>query len=339
MNNSKVICIGEALVDRLGTPGGNPALDKDFDDLLGGAPANVACGLSKLGVDVAFLGSLGNDSIGKEFCDLFTSLGINISGIQLNDELPTRIVLVHRDIKGERSFGGFVGGPNNSFADQKLNLQKIKSIWPSLSKGASWLLLGTIPFASESSRQAVTWVLENARKNNLNIAIDLNWRPTFWDSSLNPDSPPNFETCSFLKPFLEQASLLKLAKEEALWFFNNDNPIDIAESLSNRPSVIVTDGAQPIRWLLGAFSGETKVISSSASVVDTTGAGDSFTAGIISQLSTHSFYPRNKLEAEKIIRFAAACGALVCGGKGAIDPQPSSSEVEKLLASLEDDMI
>ena len=48
MNNFKVICIGEALVDSLGTPGGNPALDKDFDDLLGGAPANVACGLSKL---------------------------------------------------------------------------------------------------------------------------------------------------------------------------------------------------------------------------------------------------------------------------------------------------
>ena len=63
MNNFKVICIGEALVDRLGTPGGNPALDKNFDDMLGGAPANVACGLSKLGVDVVFLGSLGNDSI------------------------------------------------------------------------------------------------------------------------------------------------------------------------------------------------------------------------------------------------------------------------------------
>ena len=85
MHNPKVICIGEALVDRLGTPDGNPAMDKDFDDLLGGAPANVACGLSKLGVDVAFLGSLGNHSIGKEFCDLFTSLGINISGIQLNN--------------------------------------------------------------------------------------------------------------------------------------------------------------------------------------------------------------------------------------------------------------
>ncbi len=339
MNNSKVICIGEALVDRLGNPGGTPSLDNGFDDLLGGAPANVACGLSKLGVDVAFLGGLGNDSIGKEFCNLFTSLGVNISGLQLNDEFPTRIVLVHRDMKGERSFGGFVGGSNNSFADQKLNLQRIKSIWHSLSKESSWLLTGTIPFASESSREAVTWILENARKNNLNIAIDVNWRPTFWGPSLDPDSPPNFEICSLLKPFLEQASLLKLAKEEALWFFNSENPIDISESLLNKPSVIVTDGAQPIRWVLGDFSGTTEAISPSSLVVDTTGAGDSFTAGIISQLLTSPFCPRNKLDANHIIRFAAACGALVCGGKGAIDPQPSSSVVENFLASLEEDMI
>ena len=122
-------------------------MDKDFDDFLGGAPANVACGLSKLGVDAAFLGSLGNDSIGKEFCDLFTSLGINISGIQLNNEFPTRIVLVHRDIKGERSFGGFVGGECQDFADQNLDLDDLKKTLPLVLHQSSWLLLGTIPMA------------------------------------------------------------------------------------------------------------------------------------------------------------------------------------------------
>ncbi len=335
MNNPKVICIGEALIDRLGLPGGNPALDKDVDDCLGGAPANVACALSNLGVDAAFLGGLGNDFIGKEFFDLFTSRGVNTSGIQLNDKLPTRIVLVHRDINGERSFGGFIGRSNNLFADQELNLNKIKMIWPSLTKNATWVLIGTIPFASESSREAVTWVFENAKRNNLNIAIDLNWRPTFWDSSFDSDSPPTFQISSLLKPFFKQASLLKLAKEEAICFFNSDDPISISESLPNRPSVIVTDGAQPIGWILGDFSGYTEAVCPSK-VVDTTGAGDCFTAGIISQLLTHSLYPKNNLEADKIIRFAAACGALVCGGKGAIDPQPSSSEVDKLLASLDE---
>ena len=83
MNNSKVICFGEALVDRLGPLGGDPTFDKPIQDCLGGAPANVACGLSRLGVDVAFIGCLGNDLIGQEFINLFSSREINISGLQV----------------------------------------------------------------------------------------------------------------------------------------------------------------------------------------------------------------------------------------------------------------
>ncbi len=337
MRNPKVICIGEALVDRLGKQGGDPVLDNDFEDCLGGAPANVACGLSNLDVDVAFLGGIGNDPIGKEFFNLFDLRGVNISGLQFKQELPTRIVLVYRDIQGERSFGGFVGGFNNIFADQCLDLDKIKLLWPSLSKEASCLLLGTIALASESSRKGVKWAMENAIRNGLKIIIDLNWRPTFWDSCLDSNTPPSKEICSLIKSFLEKASLLKLAKEEALWFFQSCDPIKISESLSNKPNVIVTDGAQPIRWLLGDFSGITEAISPPV-VVDTTGAGDSFTAGLIAQLLEYSFDPGSKFNAEKIIRFAAACGALVCSGNGAIEPQPSFQEVDRFLTSLEEDI-
>ena len=54
----EVICFGEALVDRLGPLGGDPLVDSPVEDCLGGAPANVACGLAKLGTKVAFLGCL-----------------------------------------------------------------------------------------------------------------------------------------------------------------------------------------------------------------------------------------------------------------------------------------
>ena len=49
----RVLCLGEALVDRLGPPGGDPATDLPCDDRLGGAPANVACGLARLGTPAA----------------------------------------------------------------------------------------------------------------------------------------------------------------------------------------------------------------------------------------------------------------------------------------------
>ena len=60
---SVVVCLGEALIDRLGPPGGDPAVDRPVDDRLGGAPANVACGLARLGTPVAFVGRLGQDAI------------------------------------------------------------------------------------------------------------------------------------------------------------------------------------------------------------------------------------------------------------------------------------
>ncbi|MFZ9947815.1 MAG: PfkB family carbohydrate kinase, partial [Vulcanococcus sp.] len=68
----QVICLGEALVDRLGPLGGDPvsAGPEQCDDRLGGAPANVACALARLGTPAAFVGRLGSDPIGVAFQQL-----------------------------------------------------------------------------------------------------------------------------------------------------------------------------------------------------------------------------------------------------------------------------
>ncbi len=99
MKSKKVICMGEALMDRLGPLGGDPSLDLPVIDCFGGAPANVACALSRLGVDVSFVGSLGNDHFGENFKNLFIQRGINTTGLQQDDLRPTRIVLVRRERK------------------------------------------------------------------------------------------------------------------------------------------------------------------------------------------------------------------------------------------------
>ena len=331
MNNSKVICFGEALVDRLGALGGIPSIDRTFHDCLGGAPANVACGLARLGIDVGFIGCVGNDSIGLQFKDLFLARGVNIKGLQVNQAVPTRIVLVQRDSDGERTFGGFLGGPMNVFADQALDLSKLKKVWLELISDASWLVMGTIPLAFEGTREIAIWTIDQAVKNGIKIAIDLNWRPTFWDPSAPPNSLPSKEVSSLIRSTLDSASLLKLSKEEALWFFNSEDPVEIAESLRERPNVIITDGSNPIKWILYGFVGMTSALSPKI-VVDTTGAGDSFMAGIMSQVLSFS-KPNSLSEANSMIEFSAACGAFVCKAAGAIAPQPNYSEIEEFLLS------
>ena len=79
-----VICLGEALIDRLGPLGGDPACDQPVDNRLGGAPANVACGLARLGTTVAFVGRVGGDAIGADFQHLFSQRGVDTSTLQLD---------------------------------------------------------------------------------------------------------------------------------------------------------------------------------------------------------------------------------------------------------------
>ena len=109
------------------------------------------------------------------------------------------------------------------------------------------------------------------------------------------------------------------------------NPSLISQQLSNRPDVIITDGKNPVSWYINGLQGITET-PTSQKIVDTTGAGDAFLAGLISKLIS-SGYPSNELEIEDCIKFAGVCGLLTCLGEGAIEQQPHYEKVNKFLGS------
>ena len=102
MKKTKVVCIGEALIDRIRNKS-----NQGFTDFLGGAPANVACALRKLKIDSTFIGSLGSDGYGKKFIAQFNELEVNLDFLQLDNHSSTRVVNVDRDKFGDRFFSGF----------------------------------------------------------------------------------------------------------------------------------------------------------------------------------------------------------------------------------------
>jgi len=373
----QVLCFGEALVDRLlpvgdalpapgcgggpepggrtqaaeglvDTAGGTSLLGPgDGGDRLGGAPANVACGLTRLGTPAAFLGRLGSDAIGEAFEALFAERGVETSGLQWDAERPSRVVLVRRDAHGERSFGGFLGDRGAGFADQALDAELLQQAAGPLLVRARWLLCGSLLWASPPAASALEGVLAmveaagcrsdagatDARESSCRrppfLAVDVNWRPTFW--GLPAGTPPPAAIQERIKPLLERAALLKCATEEALWFFDSADPSAISSALPGRPAVCVTDGPAPVRWFLGGRSGQLTPFAIDA--VDTTGAGDAFMAGLLHGLCQAEADPHTVAEPEALLRFAAACGSLVCRGAGAIDPQPRAAEVERFLAT------
>ena len=328
----KVLCFGEALIDRLGSPGIDPFRDRDAKDCLGGAPANVACALAKLGAEVAFLGNLGDDKIGNRFKKLMLERGIDISCLNIDSQLPSRVVMVRRDLYGERSFDGFAGNEGSGFADEYISLNLIRKHWSFISGEADWLVVGTIPLAANQSSESLWWCIKQASLHDIQIAIDINWRPVFWNSQAKSNESPSDAQRELIKPLLEMASLIKLSKEEAIWFFNTNDPYRISISLPKRPDIVVTDGSNPILWSLKGFNGQTNPVTS-ISVIDTTGAGDAFTAGLIFKLIQQRFRANSDLvELNKIVLFAASCGAIVCTAPGAIESQPNYYQVEEFLA-------
>ncbi len=325
---SKVICIGEALVDQIII---NP--DGDCKNYLGGAPANVACALSKLGVRAEFVGCLGDDEFGKEFINLFRDLGVNTQLTQVDKNFSTRIIKVYINDEGDRSFAGFVNS-QKKFADEMLDrkvFESSKISFQNLFKETRYFITGTNLLASDKSSDALLFLVDYASKSGISIVIDANWREIFWDNLNKSSQLQRQDHLKKIKKFLLNGDILKLSHEEAILFFENDNPFLISQSLSKKPDVIITNGDKPISWFINGFQDTTKIIKS-PKIVDTTGAGDSFLAGLISRfINRKEDYDKDSLNND--IQFASVCGLISCLGEGAIQPQPNIKQVQDFLKS------
>ena len=156
MKKTKVICIGEALIDRIRNKS-----NKEFTNFLGGAPANVVCALRKLQIDSVFIGRIGDDEFGQKFIKQFKELDVNIDFLQLDQKLPTRIVKVDRDNSGDRYFSGFDTSVNKVFADEALDINFFKKDFKSLEKlfaKTKYLVCGTIILSSLISAKSIYYL-------------------------------------------------------------------------------------------------------------------------------------------------------------------------------------
>src|SRR5579862_2337949 len=101
----RVTCIGEAIVDFVSTKRGAALSDApEFLKCAGGAAANVAVGLAKLGVESNFIGKVGDDPFGRFVAQELRSHGVDISGVSYDAEHKTRLAFIALSKSGERSF-------------------------------------------------------------------------------------------------------------------------------------------------------------------------------------------------------------------------------------------
>jgi len=327
MSKLKVICIGEALIDKIINQ-----FDSSFKNYLGGAPANVACALSKLNVPVSFIGCLGDDDFGREFINLFQKLNIDIEFLQISKQSHTRVIKVIRDKKGDRSFSGFEKNDNNSFADEMLDKSCVSKSIKNLNKQFSntkFIVTGTNLLASSKSAQTLYYILDHAKNFKIKIIIDVNWREIFWDDS---NTKKDVHTKK-IKDFLHFADILKLASEEADLFFKTNDPTKISQLLINKPDVIITNGPNPIKWYINGTKGINEIVKHKSKIIDTTGAGDAFLAGLISRFHIDKNL-NDQSKIKEYVEFASVCGLLTCFGEGAIENQPEEKLISNYLENV-----
>jgi fructokinase len=317
---TRAICLGEILIDCFSEQPGLPRSEvTQWTPLPGGALANVACALVKLGSQADFIGAVGCDRWGDSLVALLKDMGVGADGVQRRAKAPTRQVYVINDAEGDRTFAGFSENDPTVFADAHLFADAI-----ALERftGAQFLILGTLSLAYPDTRQSVERAVEMAQQQAMPILVDVNWRPMFW--------PQPAEAPGRVYDLIKKAQFLKVSTEEADWLFGTVSAGAIAKQFPHLKGVLVTAGAQGCAYWLMGHQGQVPAFA--VDVEETTGAGDAFTAGFVHQLLQQG---RSALQdadtARNIVIYASAVGALTTTRPGAIAALPLPKEVEVFL--------
>jgi fructokinase len=308
-----VLCLGEALVDLLPERRGPLGACGRFEPCPGGAPANVATGLARLGLRVAFRGVVGDDPFGRLLERRLQAEGIECA-LRFAPERPTGLWFVALDERGERSFYS----PNARFSADKLVAPG--DVDRALLARARWLHVGTSAHVLRDGRAALRAAVAAARELGVRVSFDPNVRLHLWE-----DVGPLRALCADVIP---SCTVVKLADDEAELCTGERDPARAAEALvaAGVELACVTLGRGGALVRRGADVLE--VPAEEVEVVDTTGAGDGFVAGLLAALAPAGPPgPIGGADLARAIRFANRVAARVVARVGAVAGLPRAGEI------------
>lgn len=280
----------------------------------GGAPANVAVALARLGAKVGFFGRVGLDPLGKFMHKTLSLENIDTSNLILDKEHRTSTVIVELE-NGERSFT-FMVKPS---ADQFV----VASDIPEFQKN-QWLHFCSIALANNPARATMFSAMQKMKAAGGFISFDPNLRAEVWlDQS---------EIIEVVMQALKFADVVKFSIEELL-YLTAMNTIDAALAVLEPlklPLIVITQGSKGAIFKFGKI--KQQVLTKKIKPVDTTGAGDAFVGGLLAKLCQEQDNWQNLAVITEAMQWANACGALAITKKGAMTALPTKRQLLKLLA-------
>lgn len=297
--NAKVWVLGDAVVDLLPESGGR------LLQCPGGAPANVAVGIARLGGNSGFIGRVGDDPFGRFMQQTLREEQVDTRYMRCDPQHRTSTVVVDLDGEGERTFT-FMVRPSADLFLQPEDLPHFAA--------NEWLHVCSIALSAEPSRSTTFAAMERIKLAGGRVSFDPNIRADLWQD------PELLHAC--LDRALRLANVVKLSEEELALISGRDDLVEGITALTQRYQpelLLVTQGKAGV---LTAFQQQLTHFSAQPVVsVDTTGAGDAFVAGLLASLAAKGM-PTDPAALEPAIMQAQTCGALATTAKGAMTALP-----------------
>ncbi|CAI5464252.1 unnamed protein product [Closterium sp. Yama58-4] len=339
-----VVCFGEMLIDFVPTVNGVSLAEAPaFMKAPGGAPANVAVGIARLGGRAAFMGKVGEDEFGHMLGGILKTNGVDTSALRFDAGARTALAFVTLRSDGEREFMFY----RNPSADMLLQPEELDL---PLATSASVLHYGSISLITDPCKSAHLALLDAVEASgNTVLSYDPNLRIPLWPS-------PEAARDGILSIW-DRAHIIKVSDEEVAFLTNGGDPYsdDVARSLFNLSHknsssgdgdgkgklrlLLVTEGEKGCRYYTEQYQG--RVDGFSVAAIDTTGAGDAFVAGFLRKLAggssgSNGFAALDSLLADEAklkeaLLFANACGAITTTVRGAIPALPDEMRVAQVL--------
>ena len=275
---------------------GETILGKDMVYSAGGKGANQASAIAKLGGNVSILGAVGNDSNGKMEMDALKEVGVNVDNVIVKDDVPTGLAIITVNEAGENSII-VISGANYDLSPE--DIQENTSVIEDAD---------IVIFQLEIPIDTVVWSIKEAKRRDKFVILD----PAPANSKLDKEI---YSYVDIITPNETELSIL------------TDMP-DAVDKLEEACNKLHSYGAKGIIVTLGDKGSYLSTIDGQrqhfpchkVDAVDTTAAGDAFTASVSLMLLQDK-------SLEEAIEFATKVSAVTVTRRGAIESIPTMEEL------------
>ena len=302
-----ITVVGEALIDIIVDPAGN------VTSVVGGAPLNTARTIARLGVPSTFLGGVSTDAFGARIMRLLEADGVGYAlGAQVDE--PTTLAIAQIDADGAATYRFMMEGTSAAAVTPQAALAHV-------GPECSALHVGTLGLVLQPLADATAAVVAASPADRL-VMVDPNCRPSVMTSSDVFDRT--------LRAVLERADVVKVSSDDLAFIYPSIEIHDAAVRLQRESGAVVlfTDGAKSVHVL--TESDDITLEVPRVVVVDTVGAGDSFSGGFLAQWQTRGLGRANVTNLDEVLsaaRFGISVAGITCQRPGADPPYVQEIEV------------